>query len=96
MAFLSDWSIQYPVFNTDVFNVDPQHPFSTQINYYNLKVTPSSLNSLFLVQWKPNLHEVNGEVHPVRLFDRDPLFHHLEMKVYKHSYMTRFGEPRID
>lgn len=95
-GILSDWSIQYPVFNTDVFNVDPQRPFSTQINYYNLKVTPSSLNSLFLVGWKPDLCIVDGEVHPVRLFDRDPLFHHLEMKVYKHSYMTRFGEPRID
>lgn len=92
-GILQDWSVQYPVFNSDVFSpVAADHSPS----WFALKVQPSSLNSLFLLQWKANQHLVDGKVKPVRLFDRDPLFHHLEFKCYKHSFMSTYGEPRID
>lgn len=92
-GILSDWSVQYPLYNRDLFaDTGDTNP----IGFMNLKVTPSSLNSLFLLQWKPNSANVDDELKPIRLFDRDPLFHHLEMNVYYKSYMSTFGEPRLD
>lgn len=93
-GILSDWSVQYPLFNRDLFGEAAGETYP--IGFMNLKVTPSSLNSLFLLQWQPDSANVGEELKPIRLFDRDPLFHHLELNVYYKSYMSTYGEPRLD
>ena len=93
-GILSDWSVQYPLYNRDLFGEAAGETYP--IGFMNLKVTPSSLNSLFLLQWQPDSANVDDDLKPIRLFDRDPLFHHLELNVYYKSYMSTYGEPRLD
>ena len=93
-GILSDWTVQYPLYNRNLFSTSAED--TNPLSFMNLKVTPSSLNSLFLLQWQPNSANVDDELKPIRLFDRDPLFHHLEMNVFYKSYMSTYGEPRLD
>lgn len=95
-GILSDWTIQYPVLN------DTTHD-SISLFWADFLVLPSAFNSIMLAQYDRNEqllgqdsagHGKNGKV--ARLFDTDPLFHRLTMKLYKTSYMSTFGEPRID
>lgn len=92
---LADWTIQYPVFN------ESAHA-STSLSWVNFLVLPSAFNSIMLVQYDRSqqflgLNQGKGKNNKVaRLFDSDPLFHRLTMKLYKSSYMSTFGEPRID
>lgn len=90
-GILQDWTIQYPV-----LNIDPGiESIVGNVDWRNFLVLPSAFNSIMLMQYTPQSYEdVSG--HVARLFDRDPLFHKLEMKLYKTSYMSKFGEPRID
>ena len=91
-GILSDWTVQYPVLNIDAWSSG----YSSTMGTYNFKVLPSSFNSIMLMQWQSNSHISNNHLKVARLFDRDPLFHHLNMHVYKTSFMTTYGEPRID
>lgn len=93
-GILADWSVQYPLYNRNLFSRDPGD--TNPLSFMSLKVVPSSLNSLFLLQWQPDSANVDDNLKPLRLFDRDPLFHHLEMNVYYKSYMSTYGEPRLD
>ena len=61
-------------------------------------VLPSAFNSIMLVQYDRSQQflgqdaQGKGKNNKVaRLFDSDPLFHRLTMKLYKSSYMSTFG-----
>ena len=95
-GILADWTIQYPVFNRIA------HSYFS-LFWGDFLVLPSAFNSIMLLQYDradqflgqdAHGHGKNGKV--ARLFDRDPLFHRLTMKLFKSSYMSTFGEPRID
>lgn len=93
---LSDWTIQYPLLNDMAW-------FRTGLSWTDLLVAPTAFNSIMLLQYDYS-HQVLGapgvtnscEGKVARLFDRDPLFHRLVMKIYKSSYMSTYGEPSID
>ena len=91
-GILQDWTIQYPV-----LNVNPDTAFGGSLGYLNFMVMPSAFNSIMLVQYSThNIAHPDINWHVARFFDRDPLYHKLQMKMYKTSYMSKFGEPRID
>lgn len=91
-GILQDWTIQYPV-----LNLNPDIAFGGSLGYLNFMVMPSAFNSIMLVQYSThNIAHPDINWHVARLFDRDPLYHKLQMKMYKTSYMSKFGEPRID
>ena len=95
-GILSDWTIQYPVLNEVAHS-------TTSLAWQDFLVLPSAFNSIMLVQYDRSQQflgqdaQGKGKNNKVaRLFDSDPLFHRLTMKLYKSSYMSTFGEPRID
>lgn len=87
---LQDWTINYPVLNILPSAKD------IVIRYQNFLVAPSAFNSIMTLQYQPYKPSSYDDYHVARVFDRDPLFHHMQCKFYKTSYMTTFGEPRID
>lgn len=86
---LQDWTINYPILNTL-----PSYQNVT-LTYRNFLVAPTSLNSIMTLQYN-GYHSLPTAYHVARVFDRDPLFHALVNKFSKTSWMTTFGEERID
>lgn len=92
-GILQDWVTQFPVLNLPVQL--PEQVTTYVLDWQNFLVSPAALNSIMLVSYsKQTYTDVSG--HVARFFDRDPLFHHLKMKMYLTSFMSTYGEPKID
>lgn len=87
---LQDWTINYPILNTL-----PNYENVT-LFYRNFLVAPTALNSIMTLQYRGYSSSSPNQYHVARVFDRDPLFHALVNKFSKTSWMSTFGEERID